>query len=231
LKTLFVIAIALGSFTAARAADVSGRVRLTGTPSQKGMAGTIVYLIPIDRGQLVHLAPRQGRGPYRLVQKGKAFSPHLLIVPVGADVEFPNLDRVFHNVFSVYENTQFDLGLYEAGSTKKVHFGHPGASFIFCNIHPEMSAVVFAIETPLYAVSGRDGEYHLTDVPDGEYQVKVWSEHAEPDDLNKVQRTVKVHGSMVLPDIVIKGAASIAKGHKNKFGKDYDLSAPSQYPY
>jgi hypothetical protein len=217
-------------FTGAQAADVSGRVRLTGTSPQQA-TNTIVYLIPVDRGELARLAPRQSRGPYRLLQKDKAFAPHLLIVPVGADVEFPNLDHVFHNVFSVYENTKFDLGLYEAGSTKKVHFGHPGASFIFCNIHPEMSAVVFAIQTPLYAVSGVGGEYHLSDVPDGEYQVKVWSEHAEQDQVNKIQRIVKVHGSIVLPDIVIKGAASIAKGHKNKFGKDYDLSAPSEYPY
>ena len=58
----------------------------------------------------------------RLVQKNKSFEPHLLVIPVGSVVAFPNRDPFFHNVFSLFEGKRFDLGLYEAGSTRDVHF-------------------------------------------------------------------------------------------------------------
>ena len=75
-------------------------------------------------------------GHFRLAQKNKQFEPHLLVIPVGSTVDFPNLDPFFHNVFSLYKGKRFDLGLYEAGSSRSVHFDRPGVSFIFCNIHP-----------------------------------------------------------------------------------------------
>ena len=76
------------------------------------------------------------------------FTPHILVVPVGSVVRFPNADPFFHNVFSLFDGKRFDLGLYEAGSTKEVTFSREGLSYIFCNIHPEMSAVVISLSTP-----------------------------------------------------------------------------------
>lgn len=214
----------------AGAADVSGSVKLIGAPARTGSSGILVYLVPADR-QLMKLAtPKAKRGPYRSVQKNQMFSPHFLVVPVGAEVEFPNEDRVFHNVFSVYENTRFDLGLYEVGSTKKVRFTHPGVSFIFCNIHPQMSAVVFAVDTPFYALSDAGGGFRVTNVPDGQYELKVWSERAREDHLNQSQRTIQVKGDTAIPMITIEGAPSLTQGHKNKFGKDYDVPVPTAYP-
>ena len=67
----------------------------------------------------------------------------------GSSVEFPNRDPWFHNVFSLFNGKRFDLGLYEAGSTRTVHFDREGISFIFCNIHPEMSAVIVVLRTPI----------------------------------------------------------------------------------
>ena len=84
----------------------------------------------------------------QLVQKDKSFQPSLLVVPAGGQVEFPNHDPFFHNVFSLFDGKRFDLGLYEGGSTQFVRFDKPGISFIFCNIHPQMSAVVIALNTP-----------------------------------------------------------------------------------
>ena len=98
-------------------------------------------------------APATGK-TYTLLQKNKRFSPHLLIVPVGSVVHFPNADPFFHNVFSEFEGRRFDLGLYQAGSSKEITFGREGVSYIFCNIHPEMSAVVIALSTPFYSVKG-----------------------------------------------------------------------------
>ena len=81
----------------------------------------------------------------------------MLVVPAGSLVEFPNRDPFFHNVFSLFEGKRFDLGLYEAGTTRTVRFDRPGISYIFCNIHPEMSAVIITVSTPLYAIAKEDG--------------------------------------------------------------------------
>lgn len=177
---------------------------------------------------VVWLTPRNGVAPpppprqYRLVQQDKRFHPHLLIVPLGAVVEFPNRDPFFHNVFSVYEGTPFDLGLYESGSSKLVHFDRPGPSYIFCNIHPEMSAVVLALKTPYFARTTAKGEYAI-DVPAGEYEMEVWYERSRPDDLKKLARRVEITPeSSDLGRIALSEAPSLAEGHKNKYGQTYE---------
>jgi plastocyanin len=177
---------------------------------------------------VVWLTPRSGRAPappaqkYRLVQQDKRFHPHLLIVPLGAVVEFPNHDPFFHNVFSVYEGTPFDLGLYESGSSKLVRFDRPGPSYIFCNIHPEMSAVVLALKTPYFARTNARGEYAL-DVPPGDYEMEVWYERSRPEDLKKLERRVEIKPeSTELGRISLSEAPSLAEGHKNKYGQTYE---------
>ena len=97
--------------------------------------------------------------PARLTQRDKRFSPHVLAVRVGTEIEFPNQDPFFHDVFSIYRGKPFDLGLYESGSSRKVRFSQPGVSYIFCNIHPEMSAAVVALSTPYFAVTSSDGSF------------------------------------------------------------------------
>jgi plastocyanin len=94
---------------------------------------------------------------YTLAQRNHAFEQHLLIVPVGAKVQFPNQDPVFHNVFSMFQAKRFDLGLYEGGTSKAILFDKPGVSYIFCNIHEQMGAVVIALTAPYYGVSQADG--------------------------------------------------------------------------
>src|SRR5215475_1749177 len=89
----------------------------------------------------------------QLVQKNKSFQPSLVVIPVGGKVAFPNHDPFFHNVFSLFEGKRFDLGLYESGTSRTVQFDKPGISYIFCNIHAQMSAVIIALNTPYYAVS------------------------------------------------------------------------------
>ena len=112
----------------------------------------MVWLSPIGSHTSAKTFPNH---PLRLTQHNKSFEPHLLVVPVGAVVQFPNRDPFFHNVFSLFEGKRFDLGLYEAGTTRNVSFDRPGVSYIFCNIHAEMSAVVIALDTPYYGISNR----------------------------------------------------------------------------
>ena len=128
----------------------------------------LLWMDPIDAD--VHGISWPGRPPYSLLQKNKMFTPHLLVVPVGTSVAFPNTDPFFHNVFSLFDGSRFDLGLYEAGSTRYVRFSRKGFSFIFCNIHPEMAAVVAALDTPLWASGAGTDTLTIANVPAGRYR-------------------------------------------------------------
>lgn len=159
---------------------------------------------------------------YTLLQKNKMFSPHLLIVPVGSVVLFPNKDPFFHNVFSLFDGKRFDLGLYEAGSTKEVTFSREGASYIFCNIHPAMSAVVLALSTPFYAIADAHGVFHLHGVPAGEYELHVWVEGEKQPSLDKLTKVVSVsQRNTNLGEIHLEAASQPTGKHLNKFGLPY----------
>jgi hypothetical protein len=146
-------------------------------------------------------------------------------------VEFPNRDPFFHNVFSLFEGKKFDLGLYEAGTTRNVSFDRPGISYIFCNIHAEMSAVVIALDTPYYGVSNRKGEIVIPNVPVGNYIMRTWAETASPRSLGALTHAVKVtDSSSTLGVLEIKGS-TVSVAHKNKFDMDYEPPPPDNPGY
>jgi plastocyanin len=212
-------------------ATVRGQAQLVSRAKgrkQRDNSNVVVWLIPdarpVSRASL--LREFKSTQALRLVQKDKAFHPHLLVVPAGAVVEFPNHDPFFHNVFSLFEGKRFDLGLYEAGSTRRVHFDRPGISYIFCNIHAQMSAVVLALDTPYYAISRRSGAFSIPDVPPGNYELQVWYEGSTPDVLKALARKITIPDSGVsLAAIHVLENTSLVP-HKNKYGQDYD---PSTY--
>jgi plastocyanin len=167
-----------------------------------------------------------------LRQKNKAFEPHLLAVPKGSTVDFPNLDPWFHNVFSLFNGKKFDLGLYEAGSSRTVHFDREGVSYIFCNIHPEMSAVVVVVASPYYAVASKTGDFSVTAVPPGRYTLHVWSENSLPETLAGLSREVEVSGTTLsLGTLRLRQVESARAQHKNKYGQDYEPPSPSNPVY
>jgi hypothetical protein len=181
-----------------------------------------IWLTPLERTDtdVRGKAPREK--PPRLVQRHKTFEPHVLIVPVGTMVEFPNKDPFFHNIFSLYDGRRFDLGLYEAGTTRSVLFDRPGVSFLFCNIHAEMSAVVIAVDTPYFGLSDRSGNVIISDIPDGRYQMNVWYERSSPEDLKGLTRAVAVSDSFRnLGQIRLPENPNFTPSHKNKYGLDY----------
>jgi hypothetical protein len=186
----------------------------------------VAWLEPVGGRTL----PFPAHDSYVLLQKNRMFTPHILVVPVGSVVLFPNADPFFHNVFSLFDGKRFDLGLYEAGSTKEVTFSREGLSYIFCNIHPEMSAVVISLSTPLYSLAGPNGQIKLRDVPPGEYELHVWVEGEMQPTLEKLTRKVHVGSSELnLGDIMLPEPPNLAGKHLNKFGKPYDQSEKPVY--
>jgi plastocyanin len=170
-------------------------------------------------------------GALKLVQRNKSFEPHLMVVPVGSVIQFPNRDPFFHNVFSLFEGKRFDLGLYEAGTSRNVHFDKPGVSYIFCNIHPEMSAVVIALSTPYHATSDGRGKVVIPDVPPGRYRLHLWYEAALPEELNAMTREISVSETTSSLGVLSLRFSSLAKAHKNKYGQDYEPPSPGNPAY
>ena len=109
-----------------------------------------------------------------LDQRNLNFSPHVLAVRVGTTVDFPNNDRVFHNVFSFRDGKRFDLGMYPVGTRRRVTFDKPGLSRLFCNIHPNMAGYVMAVNTPYFAVSDESGTFTIPSVAPRTYTYHAW---------------------------------------------------------
>jgi plastocyanin len=191
---------------------------------EEKMPPAVIWLKPLQSGGERMFSP----GNYTLQQKAKMFTPHLLVVPVGSSVAFPNTDPFFHNVFSLFDGKRFDLGLYESGSTRSVVFSREGVSYIFCNIHSEMSAVVIALDTPLYAIADARGEFHLKDVPDGDYDLHMWVEGQRQTFLDQQTRRVHVAGDAVNLGIV-RAMHPDNEEHLNKFGRPYEPESKPVY--
>lgn len=192
---------------------------------QSGKApAAVIWLKPLQP-QLTHaVAP----GRFTLLQKNKTFTPHLLVVPVGSSVAFPNADPFFHNVFSLFDGKRFDLGLYEAGSTRSVLFSREGISYIFCNIHSEMSAVVIALNTPFYSIADAKGEFRIPDVPSGDYDLHVWVEGQRQNILDRQTRRLHLSGTgLDLGEIHLDQPEK--DHHLNKFGRPYDADTHPIY--
>ena len=108
-----------------------------------------------------------------LEQVGRRFVPDLVAIPAGSTVSFPNLDPVFHNVFSLSKPKSFDLGNYPKGDTRKVVFTRPGIVYVGCHLHPNMAAVI--VVTPGQCTKAdADGRFSLDNIPPGSWTVVAW---------------------------------------------------------
>lgn len=173
MRAILVGLTAVGSF-AATAAGVAGvDIRGTARVGDRAEPNAVVWL---EAPQ----APASSPGRIVLDQRNLSFSPHVLAVRVGTTVEFPNNDRVFHNVFSFRDGKRFDLGMYPVGTKQLVAFDRPGVSRIFCNIHPNMAAYVVALDTPYFAVADKSGAFTISSVPPGTYTFGAWRPGGSP---------------------------------------------------
>lgn len=206
--------------------DVGNRTGRTHS-SRISSTNVVIWLVPTRKDQA---APDPGKGKtYTMVQKNKEFTPHLLVVPTGSSVDFPNLDPFFHNVFSLFNGKRFDLGLYEAHTHRAVRFDREGVSYIFCNIHPQMGAVIITLSTPYYGISGADGAVVIHNVPPGSYRMRIWAENVSSDQLRELEHTVEISARATnLGSFHLTAAGDMMNHHTNKFGKDYlpDVANP-----
>lgn len=208
---------------------VKGRVELTYSKFKPregkiDASGIVVWLASADGTPL-----RNGTKQRKVItQRNKRFAPHVVAVEAGSEVDFPNEDPFFHNVFSIFNGKRFDLGLYASGETRPVNFNRPGISYIFCNIHPQMSAVVIALDTPYFAVSDKAGGILINGVPPGSYRLNVWHERARPETLASLTRAVQVGATgLDLGTIAVSEEGYVPRPHPNKHGQDYDQQQPN----
>lgn len=205
------LALGLAPAALAGAGVIKGTVSLVekgGRPATD--ASEVVVWVESAKGR-----PRPAK--VAVVMKGKEFRPRVTVVGVGSTVEFPNEDPIFHNVFSVSGENRFDLDLYKRPKTGSWTFQHPGIVRVYCNIHPQMSAVVVVRDSSYFAKASVDGSFVIEDVPAGKYTLKAWHERGGE---GSVEITVPAQGETGT-ELRLDASSFKRVPHKNKFGKDY----------
>jgi len=224
LLRILVLTLALRCFAAGQDIKIHGSVNVIHHfKNRSGSANVVVWLTPAFSPDSV-----PPLAPVRLIQKDKRFFPHVVAVRVGTEVEFPNQDPFFHDVFSIYHGKPFDLGLYESGASRKVRFSQPGVSYIFCNIHPEMSAAVVAVPTSYFAVTSEDGSFEIQHVPKGRYKMAFWYELSSPAELASLGRDLDLDNDPVPIKVDVHSSDS-SPVHLNKYGQEYPADKNKSY--
>ena len=232
-RTFFSALGAMWLAAPAPATTVRGSVELVASRDpmvrrHKDYSGVVVWLEPLGGA----VAPGVQSRPAVMVQKNKSFTPHVLAIPVDGSVSFPNLDPIFHNAFSNFNGQIFDVGLYKPGSSRTVVFKREGVVRVFCNIHPQMSAVIVVLGTPYFAVSDKTGAFEIPNVPPGDYRFRVFHERAAPETLDMLARKITVETARLeMPAFSISESGYLSGPHKNKYGADYPPVIDAQPAY
>ena len=180
---------------ASLAGDIKGKVSVQGLKSAENIA-VYVDAIPDKKFDAPTAKP--------VVDQTKmTFVPHVTVVQVGATVEFLNSDPVGHNVYwpSISGNKKLahNLGTWPKGEKKSFQFNDVGVAGLLCNVHPEMNGYVVVVPTPYFAVTDKNGNYEIKNVPPGKYTVKTWSE-----DGKVTTQAVEVTAGGATADLTVK---------------------------
>lgn len=213
MKRFLVIAGLLALAANLGAATVNGKVMFQTKRGQQPVVNeTLVWLDPAGKTW------KKPAAAVTMTTRSKAFLPHVVAVPAGSTIAFPNEDPIAHNLFSLTPGNTFDLGLYRRGAGKSQKFANPGVVNVYCNVHPNMSAVVHVMSTPFYGFADANGNYSF-DVPPGKYRVTAWNEQggSQFSDI-EVNANGTVTGATLL---TIDGRNFRLSQHKNKFGQAY----------
>lgn len=186
-----------------RPASIEGKVAIEGGSSDE----VYVYVENVKM-------PVKNHKTFEIRQEGRQFHPRVAVVQTGTNLVFPNMDAVYHNVFSNSPRNTFDLGTYQSGDKpRSVVVTGPGIVDIYCNLHQKMSAKVLVVPSVLYAKVHPDGTFRIDNVPPGVRRVVAWSPDAKPE----TQR-VAVEGATQV-SFTLRHQESSA--HTNKFGQAY----------
>jgi plastocyanin len=214
-----VVAQSPAGITRAAPARVSGRIAILEKDNKPSpdLGDAVLYL----EGAPLAGAPAKP-ATAEIAITDKAYAPHVLVVATGATVRFPNHDPFNHNVFSVSERNQFDLGLYGRGEAKSHTFAQPGLVRVYCNVHPRMVAYVVVMANRYYAQPSADGSFAIDNVPPGRYRLHVWHERIPTEVIQDVSAGAEVNGSLQIP---LNARGYRWEPHRNKYGRNYPTNA------
>jgi plastocyanin len=187
--------ITLALAGASRANEIKGKVSVQGIKSAENIA---VYVDAIADKKF------EARKDHVVINQQKmAFIPHVVAVQQGTIVEFLNSDPVGHNVYwpSISGNKKLshNLGTWPKGEKKPFQFNDLGVASLLCNVHPEMSGYVVVVPTPYFAVTDKDGNFSIKNIPAGKYTLKTWSEDGKP-----TTQTVEVSPATTTVELTVK---------------------------
>ncbi len=217
---IFVFALALLVANTIPAADIVGEVTVLKKGRErplKNRANAVIYLEGMKTA-----------APAKVVvlnQTKKRFTPRLLAVVKGQEVQFLNSDRVQHNVFSRHNEEPFDLGRYPRPQHKSVKFKTLGPHKVYCNIHQRMIADVFVLENDYFTLTDEMGRFKIRDVPKGDYKIKAWHIFG-----GTAEKQIQVANKQMSLNFTLKSQKYIrqVKIHKNKFGEAYKIGHESE---
>jgi len=207
----------LFAVSAPHTTDLTGRIEILDKDKKHAPGTNSIVWIPA----LVPASPAAAAGgpAPAMAQQDKHFVPHVLAVAAGTDVSFPNLDPIFHNVFSLTPENKFDLGLYRKGAAKSMRLGAPALVRVYCNIHSDMAAFVMVFDrSTAFTVADGDGGYRLPAIPAGQYNVSIWNERTG-EQIQKV--TIDPASGPARLDILLDASTYKPQAHTNKFGRAY----------
>ena len=165
-----------GDTTSASGAYDSRKYKFVERVDYAHLTDFVVYLDSAIGANSLPSGAQRVHATAKVLQKGAVFIPHVLPVQVGTAVEWPNLDDIFHNVFSYSDPKPFDLGLFKHPELKTVVFDKAGRVDVFCSIHKSMNCVVLVLETPFFAAVDERGRFEISGIPAGTYRFKAWHE-------------------------------------------------------
>ena len=194
-KAAVAVGLTLALFSVVKANEIKGKVSVQGMKSAENIA-VYVDVIPDKKFD----APKDS---VVIDQRKMAFVPHLVAVQQGTTVEFLNSDPVGHNVYwpSISGNKKLahNLGTWPKGEKKPFQFNDLGVASLLCNVHPEMSGYVVVTPTPYFAVTDKDGNFEIKNIPSGKYTLKTWSEDGKP-----TTQAVDVSGATATVELTVK---------------------------
>ena len=218
MKRLLLIMVCAATLLGAdlQAATVAGKITFVTKRGQNPVRNeTLIWLEPVAARPA-----KKAPATFQLVTRNKSVAPHVLAIPAGSSVSFPNEDPISHNLFSLSQNNQFDLGLYRKGAGKTQKFDAPGVVNVYCNVHPSMSAVIHVMTSPYYAFADDAGNYSITDIPAGKYNLIAWNEQggiSAPQPI-EVSAAGAVSGNQA---VTLDSTSYRQTQHLNKLGKPY----------